>query len=436
MKRIVRAAWVAASLFGTGLHPLPVAAQDSLSLPNLAFRTGPFADSGTALMNGQRDYITMINERDGGVNGVTLGYEECETASSTEKGMECYGRAKATGLIVQPWSPALALQLLSGNWEDKVPLLAPGYGYAPMADGRTFGWGFNPPVTAYDGASIMLSAISAGKPDSLKGKSIALIYPDGPFGDDALPLFDKSAAQFGFALAKVPVATKEMQNPAAQWQAAAASKPDIVLLWGWGSMNATVLAEAIKAGFPADRIVGFWWSAHDGDLIAAGPAAKGYRALSWNMPVLKAEVLHDVERYVVAAGKSTRDDARGEGSWVLYQRGLVISMMSVEAIRLAQQKFNRQLINGEQMRWGLENLDLSAARLKDLGVEGMIAPFKLSCADHAGHSGAWLLAWDGQKFTSTSDLIAPDASAVKALEATGALDFAMANKPWPTRGCT
>ena len=54
-------------------------AEDSVSLPNLSYRTGPFAATGIPLMNGQRDYMMMINERDGGVNGVKLGYEECET---------------------------------------------------------------------------------------------------------------------------------------------------------------------------------------------------------------------------------------------------------------------------------------------------------------------------------------------------------------------
>ena len=71
-------------------------AEDVVSLPNLSYRTGPFAATGIPLMNGQRDYMMMLNERDGGANGVKLGYEECETGYNTEKGVECYEKTKAT----------------------------------------------------------------------------------------------------------------------------------------------------------------------------------------------------------------------------------------------------------------------------------------------------------------------------------------------------
>ena len=89
---------------GGVLGAAPALAEDIVSLPNLSYRTGPFAATGIPLMNGQRDYMTMINERDGGINGVKLGYEECETGYSTEKGVECYERTKATGIVTQPWS--------------------------------------------------------------------------------------------------------------------------------------------------------------------------------------------------------------------------------------------------------------------------------------------------------------------------------------------
>src|SRR5688572_3049906 len=100
----IRSAGIAVLLAAGALGAGPAAAEDILSLPNLAYRTGPFAATGAPLMNGQRDYMTMINERDGGINGVKLGYEECETGYSTEKGLECYERTRATGVVTQPWS--------------------------------------------------------------------------------------------------------------------------------------------------------------------------------------------------------------------------------------------------------------------------------------------------------------------------------------------
>jgi branched-chain amino acid transport system substrate-binding protein len=42
------------------------------------------------ISNGARDYYTLVNERDGGVNGVKITFEECETQYSTKLGVECY----------------------------------------------------------------------------------------------------------------------------------------------------------------------------------------------------------------------------------------------------------------------------------------------------------------------------------------------------------
>jgi branched-chain amino acid transport system substrate-binding protein len=37
---------------------------------------------------------------------------------------------------------------------------------------------------------------------------------------------------------------------------------------------------------------------------------------------------------------------------VLYNRGLINSMLGVEAIRTAQKKFGNKPLKGEQVRWG------------------------------------------------------------------------------------
>ncbi|HBM57712.1 MAG TPA: ABC transporter permease, partial [Citreicella sp.] len=65
------------------------------------------------------------------------------------------------------------------------------------------------------------------------------------------------------------------------------------------------------------------------------------------------------------------------------------------------------------------------------GMTGMVPPFKTSCANHTGHSGGWILEWDGAKFVKATDLIMPDAEAIAPLEAQAAKDYAEANAPWP-----
>ena len=48
----------------------------------------PFADSGTPIANGMSDYFALLNKRDGGINGVKLVVEECETGYKTDVGVE------------------------------------------------------------------------------------------------------------------------------------------------------------------------------------------------------------------------------------------------------------------------------------------------------------------------------------------------------------
>jgi Periplasmic binding protein len=73
---------------------IPAPAEDSIFVPLFTYRSGPFAASGIALANGMHDYLTLLDERDGGVAGVKLDVEECETGYDTKKGVECYEAVK------------------------------------------------------------------------------------------------------------------------------------------------------------------------------------------------------------------------------------------------------------------------------------------------------------------------------------------------------
>src|SRR5205085_11584502 len=88
---------------------------------------------------------------------------------------------------------------------------------------------------------------------------------------------------------------------------------------------------------------------------------------------------------------------------VLYNRGMLSAMMTVEAIRKAQEKFGKRVVTGEEVRWGAENLNIDAARIKALGVEGLMVPLKTSCRDHGGSHAARIHTWDGKQWSYTSD---------------------------------
>ena len=133
-----------------------------------------------------------------------------------------------------------------------------------------------------------------------------------------------------------------------------------------------------------------------------GEGAKGYQALALNGFGQTTKVSQDVLKFVhdKKAGTGPRDEV---GS-VLYTRGMIISMLTVEAIRTAQEKYGKgKAMTGEQVRWGYENLNLTEARLKELGFDQIMRPVKTACNDHMGSSWARIHSWDGKKWNMGSD---------------------------------
>src|ERR1700730_3089981 len=122
-------------------HNPPATAEDSIYVPLMTYRTGSFAGSGIPIANGMHDYLTMLNERDGGIGGVRLDVEECETGYDTKKGVECYEAVKGKKpVITSPWSTGTTLQLIPKASVDKILILSMAYGLSASAGGNDFPW--------------------------------------------------------------------------------------------------------------------------------------------------------------------------------------------------------------------------------------------------------------------------------------------------------
>src|SRR4051812_8539341 len=267
-----------------GASVLPAAAQDSIYVPLLTYRTGPFAGSGIPIADGMHDYLRMLNERDGGIGGVKLTIEECETGYDTKKGGECYEAIKGKNPAgVKPYSTGNTLQPIPQAAVDQIPKLSMAYGLSPSADGNIFPWIFNPPDTYWDGASVFIkhAAASEGGLDKLKGKKIGLIHLDAPYGKEPIPLLEALAKQYGFELKLYPVPAAEMQNQSSLWLNIRRDRPDWLYIQGWGAMNPTAVKEAAKINFPMKRLVGVWWSGGDDDARAGGDQAIGYSQVTF-----------------------------------------------------------------------------------------------------------------------------------------------------------
>ena len=88
-----------AVMLGPSAAPAPAQPQ-GIFVPLLVYRTGPYAPSGIPIANGMVDYLNLVNERDGGINGVKVVWEECETQYDTKQGVECYERLKGKNPVV------------------------------------------------------------------------------------------------------------------------------------------------------------------------------------------------------------------------------------------------------------------------------------------------------------------------------------------------
>ena len=390
--------------------------------PLLSYRTGPYAPNGTPWANGKQDYLKMVIARDGGINGVKLTYEECETGYATDRGVECYERLKSRPgvALFDPQSTGITFALTEKVENDKIPLMTLGYGLSISQDGMAFKWNFPLMGSYWTGADILIQHIgkTLGGLDKLKGKKITLVYLDAPFGKEPIPLLQERAKMHGFDLQLLPVTAPGVEQKAT-WLQVRQSKPDYVFLWGWGVMNSTALKEAQATGYPRDKMYGVWWAGAEPDVKDVGEGAKGYHALALNTSGQQPKVMQDILKYVYAKGQGTgpKDDV---GS-VLYTRGVIIQMLSNEAVRTAQERFGKgKVMSGEQVRWGLENLNLTQAKLDALGFNGVMRPISTSCADHMGSTAARIETWDGKKWNITSDYIEADEQILKPMITAGA----------------
>jgi branched-chain amino acid transport system substrate-binding protein len=409
-------------------------------VPHNYYWVGPYAASGSGIAGGAIDYLEMLNARDGGINGVKFVGDKCETEYNNARGVECYERSKKNGptgaTLIHPLSTGITYSLIEKGTADKIPIVSVGYGRTDASDGRIFPYVF-PLITNYwsqNTAKIKFMGMKAGGMDKLKGKKIVNLYHDSAYGKETIPVLDAQAKMYGFQVTHlaVPHPGNEQQ---AQWLQIRQIQPDWVILRGWGVMNPTAIKAAQRAGYPRDKVIGVWWAGAEEDTIPAGDAAKGYIAAAFNVSGTNYPVIQDIMKHVYGKGKGEMDDKSRIGS-AYYNRGVVFSIITSEAVRKAQTRFGKgQPMTGEQVRWGLENLVIDDAYLKKLGAAGFMQPLKVSCLDHEGGGAVKFQQWDGKQWKVITDWIPSDQKLVRPMIEASAAQYAKEKNITP-RDCS
>ena len=404
-------------------------------------RVGPYSAMGTGYYGGIIDYLNYVNMKFGGVNGVKLTWEECETEYNAARTVECYQRLLTKGnqrmVVFDTLGTPGAYAVINRMEPDNVVLAQYGYGRTDAADGRVWPWVFNAAGHYWGQVAVQLGymAKKEGGIDKMKGKTVVHLHIDSAFGREPLPAMREITKQWGVRLIEIAVPPPGLEQQS-QWLQIRREKADWVTFWGAGSgMNSTAITNAARVGFPRDRMIYVSFGGAEEDMVPAGPAAKGTFVTANAVPGM-FPLIQDIKKVVYdGAGKGNLQDPSRIGS-VYYNRGVGAAAMWVEALKNAQRIANKpgKTVNGKEYRDGYEALDISDAKLKEIGIQGMLGPFKMSCAKHDGSERFRVMQWNGKKFDLVSDWeAAPDPAYIRKLIEESAAKFAAENKITPKK---
>ncbi len=368
-------------------------------IPTLEYRTGPYAAEGNLYANGFNDYIELLNLRDGGIEGVELLLVPCETAYRTQMGVKCYERTKnlnGGALVYNPPSHAIADQLIIKSHNDKIPLIMLGSARTVAVDGTVFPWAFNIAPSYLEQADVQIQYIAdkIGSAKNLQWQKIALLYHDSPYGREALYALEALSEAYGFNLIPLPITPPGLDQREA-WLRVRVDEPHWILLRGWDKVNSIAIREAASIRWPMDHLIGSERSGRDSDILPVNSDAEGYLSTALGAGAGRFPLHQEILRrlYTGRDDKKQRTDV-GQTS---YNRGLLSAVWITESIRAAIALHETPYIDSQQMRDGVENVHLDAARINILGLRGFIKPQHMSCRRHSVNSGINLRRWDSKK---------------------------------------
>ena len=266
----------------------------------------------------------------------------------------------------------------------------------------------------WNGASIAVNHVLDLNGNDIAGKSIALLYHNSAYGKEPIRTLEVLAEKHGFELTLIPV-DHPGQEQKSQWLQIRREKPDYVFMWGWGVMNQVAIQEAANIRYPMENFIGVWWSGAEADVLPAGDAANGYKALAMNGVGTDYAIFDDIQKYLVDAGKES--GAGDQIGTVLYNRTIYAGFLAHMAVLKAQEIHGVADITSAMMRDGMENLVITEELMAEHGLAGFGPVFSVSCENHGGPGLGGVQQWNAStgKWTLISDFAAPDMEVIQPL---------------------
>lgn len=390
MKKIFKrfaGAVVATALMGAGsaMAKEPIkfaAAQDFTAV--YTFVTSGYSE-------GQRDYITLINER-GGIDGHMVELNITDTGNEPQRGIEAYNRAKRDGtVLVDFFSTPVANAMVDRVLEDEIPMIMVLHGRGDASDGNTFPYLFPLSAAYWSQAARLIDYINENE-GGLDGKKVALVHIDSPFGREPMPILEGLSERLNFDFRNFPYASPGNEQ-SATWSEVRRYRPDHIIIWGAGGSQPVSIRDALRNGFKPEQIYSVVWLA-EADMDIVGPdVAKGVRKFQLAESGTENPIIKAILDEVYAQGKGAGDIE--DVGLTYYNVGVASMAMSLEAARLALEEFGAPL-TGEKLRKGFE-------MLTDFDAEGLIPKVTVTGDDHQGGGAGRVVQWDGSAWEPISD---------------------------------
>ena len=343
-------------------------------------RTGPTQIVGVVICPAIQDYIDLVNSK-GGVEGYKIKYNELDNEYKVPQAVEEYQRQKQEGAVSMAIYGTPQVQALNQKLvEDKIPGTSPGFGISASADGSRFPYLFPVAATYWSQGAAAIQFIKDKLGGGLQGKKIAYVYYDNPAGHEPLPILEDLQKTEGFELRSFAVPPPGVEMGAQVLDITQRYRPDFVIDHLFGRSPSVAIKEYKRAGYPLSKVIGLVWASAEADIIAAGgwQVAEGYHTLQFAGAGDEYPVRQEIKAMYKAQGKEppkTMDDT------VIYNRGLLIAAIHVEAIRNALRANGGKQPTGEDIKMGFE-------QIHDFTLGGLFPPLQITPTDHEG--GGWV----------------------------------------------
>jgi branched-chain amino acid transport system substrate-binding protein len=393
-RSLIRKTLLAAALASAGLAASGIAqaqAKDALQFATLLDFTRVYTFLTNEYSQGQQDYIKLVNA-EGGIDGHPVRLIIKDHASYPERGIAQYNEAKAAGALFFDFlSTPVANALMPRANEDRLPMIAFAHGRADAADGQAFPYVFPSAAIYRSQAALHLQYIDQQE-GGLKGKKIAFVHIDSPFGKEPIELLNKVAQTKNFEVKLFPYPVPGTEQ-AATWSEVRRYRPDKVIIWGAGPGQGVSIRGALGNGIPAKDIHSVVWLSESDMQSFKGNEVVGVKRVTLVGTGTGSPILKRINQKVIEAGNGTGDKAKIGTTY--YNIGVASMAMTVEAAKLGLKKLGAPL-TGEKLKQGYE-------MLKDYDAEGLMPKLTFTTQDHQGGGWGRISEWDGKQWAPKGD---------------------------------